>query len=114
MNAEPDARGPSVAAPPTWLDVLDDVLDEAVEVEESLECRFEDLAVDVPLRMGEDAPRARWRLDGTVRVHVEGRRGPLAEWLRWWHRQVDRDRSGRSADPQTTEGRGDGESGVGD
>lgn len=72
----------------TWLDVVDDVLDTAIDREEDLECTFEDVTVDVPLRMGSESEFARWHLDGTVRVHVEGMRGPLAEWLRWWSQQL--------------------------
>jgi hypothetical protein len=88
----PRARGgptlPGVAES-TWLDAVDDLLDATIEADEAVECRFDDLAVDVPLRMGVDAPRARWRLDGTVRVSVEGTRGPLAAWLRWWATRAD-------------------------
>jgi hypothetical protein len=72
----------------TWLDVVDDVLDTAIDREEELECTFEDVTVDVPLRMDADADFARWHLDGTVRVHVDGMSGPLAEWLRWWSTQL--------------------------
>lgn len=70
------------AEEPTWLDAT-------IEADDAVECRFDDLAVDVPLRMGSDTPRARWRLDGTVRVSVEGTRRPLAEWLRWWAARGD-------------------------
>uniref|UniRef100_UPI002625D3A8 hypothetical protein n=1 Tax=Haloplanus sp. TaxID=1961696 RepID=UPI002625D3A8 len=70
------------------LDVVDDVLDTAIDREEELECAFEDVTVDVPLRMEANAEFARWHLDGTVRVHVDGMRGPLAEWLRWWSTQL--------------------------
>lgn len=72
----------------TWLSVVDDVLDTAIDREEDLECTFEDVTVDVPLRMDSDSEFARWHLDGTVRVHVDGMRGPLAEWLRWWSQQL--------------------------
>jgi len=72
----------------TWLDVVDDVLDTAIDSEEDLECSFEEMTVDVPLRMNAEGEFARWHLDGTVRVRVEGTRGPLAEWLRWWSGQL--------------------------
>jgi hypothetical protein len=72
----------------TWLHLVDDVLDTAIDREEDLECTFEDVTVDVPLRMESDAEFARWHLDGTMRVHVDGMRGPLADWLRWWSRQL--------------------------
>jgi hypothetical protein len=71
-----------------WLDVVDDVLDTAIDSDEDLECRFEEVTVDVPLRMDSESEFARWQLDGTVRVHVEGMRGPLSDWLRWWSQQL--------------------------
>jgi hypothetical protein len=71
-----------------WIGALDDVLDAAIDREKGIECTCEDLRVDVPLRMGPDAERARWEFDGTVRVHVDGAGGPLAEWLRWWYRKL--------------------------
>lgn len=72
----------------TWFDAIDDLLDASIERDEEFVCTFDELEVDVPIRMGGDAPRARWRLDGTVAVSVEGTRGPLAEWLEWWSRRV--------------------------
>lgn len=91
-NAEPSVerapRSPGGNAGQTWLGAVEEVLDATIERDESFEFRFEEFEVDVPLLMGEKTPRARWGLDGTVRVHVEGTRGPLAEWLRWWHRRV--------------------------
>jgi len=86
MSNDPPDR--SVAEGQTWLDVVDDVLDTAIDREEDLECTFEEVTVDVPLRMDSEAEFARWHLDGTVRVHVEGMRGPLADWLHWWSRQL--------------------------
>ncbi|MEF8818194.1 MAG: hypothetical protein V5A31_02620 [Haloferacaceae archaeon] len=75
-----ESRAPAT----TWLDTVDELLDATIDANETVECAFDEFAVDVPLRIAEDAPQARWRLDGTVRVSVEGTRGPLAEWLRWW------------------------------
>lgn len=96
MANEPRTRPPGEGAPrrsdgepgQTWLGAVEEMLDATIERDEAFEFTFEEFEADVPLRMGEDAPRARWGLDGTVRVHVEGTRGPLAEWLRWWHRRV--------------------------
>lgn len=73
----------------TWFHTVDELLDATIDANETVECTFEEFAVDIPLRMGDDAPRARWRLDGTVRVSVEGTRGPLSEWLRWWARGTE-------------------------
>jgi len=78
------AAGPPGDGPYSWLETVDEVLDESVDRGATVECRLEEFEVDVPLAFGEDADSARWRFDGTVRVNVEGQRGPLAEWLRWW------------------------------
>lgn len=73
----------------SWLEVLDDLLDEEVDRDEAIELTAEDLEVDVPLRFGEDSPHAKWAFDGTVRVSVEGPSGPLADWLRFWYERSD-------------------------
>jgi hypothetical protein len=81
----------------TWLDAADEVLDAAVEEESVVELTAEELEVEVPLRFGDDAPVARWRVDGAVSVHVDGVRRPLAEWLRMWGEEVQA-HDGQSAD----------------
>jgi hypothetical protein len=81
-------RRPAIGpGPTTWFDVVEDFLDAAVERPENVHCEFEDLTVDVPMRMGEGADAARWRLNGAVDIRVEGTRGPLAEWLRLWREE---------------------------
>jgi hypothetical protein len=85
LDAESAATG---ERPRTWMDGVDQMLDEAVARDEGLELTAEDLSVEVPLRFGPDAPRAEWGFDGSVRVDVEGERGPLAEWLRLWGEQL--------------------------
>ncbi|QIO22154.1 hypothetical protein [Haloarcula sp. JP-L23] len=57
------------------------LLDETVDREDALAVSVEDLEVDVPIRFGDDAPRARWRFDGDVTVTVDGIRQPLREWI---------------------------------
>jgi hypothetical protein len=32
---------------------------------------FEDMRVDVPSKVGDDADHARWRLDGTIRIRTD-------------------------------------------
>lgn len=32
---------------------------------------FDDMSVDVPSKVGEDADHARWRLDGTLRIRTQ-------------------------------------------
>lgn len=34
---------------------------------------FEDMQIDIPDRIGEDADHAEWRLDGTVRIRARER-----------------------------------------
>ena len=80
--------------PQTWMDGIDEVLDEAMTRDEGLELTAEDLQVEVPLRFGESTPRAEWGLDGSVRIDVEGERGPLAEWVRLWGAQFPERRNG--------------------
>ena len=87
-----DARPPSSVGfgeGETWFDAVENLLDAVIEHDEEFVCTFDAFAVDVPIRMGEGSPRARWRLDGTVTVGVEGTRGPLAAWLEWWSRRGD-------------------------
>jgi hypothetical protein len=68
----------------TWLDAIEEIIDASIDEQADIEATFEDLTVDVPLSYGDGAERARWGLDGTVRVSVDGMRGHVAEWLRWW------------------------------
>jgi selenophosphate synthetase-related protein len=68
----------------TWLDVVEQVLDEEIDREEAIRLTAEDFAVDVPLSYGDDAERATWRFNGSVTVTVDGMRGPLADWLKLW------------------------------
>jgi len=68
----------------TWMDAIEEVIDASIDEEADLEATFEDVTVHVPLSYGDDAERAQWGLDGTVRVSIDGMRGHVAEWLRWW------------------------------
>jgi hypothetical protein len=70
---EPDAEEVRLA--------IERLLDETVDRDESFELELEDLEVAVPLRFGEDAPTARWGLNGSVTVTVDGIRAPLREWI---------------------------------
>ena len=80
----PAARAEPPAQRYTWMDAIEEVIDASIDEEADIEATFEDLTVDVPLSYGEDAEHARWGFDGTVRVSVDGMRGHVAEWLRWW------------------------------
>ena len=62
-------------------DAVERLLDETVDREEELDVTVEDLEVDVPIRFGENSPRARWRFNGDVTITVDGIRQPLREWF---------------------------------
>ncbi|PSQ44032.1 hypothetical protein BRD17_04980 [Halobacteriales archaeon SW_7_68_16] len=68
----------------TWFDLVDKIIDESVEREESVTVRADGLTVDVPLSFESDpaeAEQATWRLDGEVTVTIDGMRGSFAEWV---------------------------------
>ncbi|MFC7027545.1 hypothetical protein ACFQJ5_08010 [Halomicroarcula sp. GCM10025324] len=60
---------------------IERLLDETVDRDESFELEVEDLEVTVPLRFGQDSPKAKWGLNGRVTVTVDGIRAPLREWI---------------------------------
>jgi hypothetical protein len=68
----------------TWLDVVEQVLDEEIDREEAIRLTADGLTVDVPLTYGDDPERATWRFSGSVTITVDGMRGPLADWLKLW------------------------------
>ena len=73
---------------------IERLLDESVDRNESFEVDVDDLAVEVPLRFGEDAPTATWGFDGHVTVTVDGIRAPLREWIEL-HEDKQADRADR-------------------
>ncbi|WP_101294233.1 hypothetical protein [Halegenticoccus soli] len=84
--------GPPPAAD-SWLDAFEEIIVTMERRPEVVECTFEDVRVDVPMGMGEEAASANWRLDGTVRVRVEEWTRPLVQWLRWWRQQTRTERA---------------------
>jgi hypothetical protein len=68
----------------TWLDVVEQVLDEEIDREEAIRLTADEFTVDVPLSYGDEPERATWRFNGSVTVTVDGMRGPLADWLKLW------------------------------
>lgn len=68
---------------PTWIDMLEDLFDTAVDRQAELECEFDDMEVELPLQLGPEPDTAHWKIDGTLQFRVDGIGGPLAEWLRW-------------------------------
>ncbi|WP_254536981.1 hypothetical protein [Halomarina litorea] len=69
---------------PSWLDVMEEVLDSNIGEDEEIAATFEDLTVDVPASLGEGTDHYSWRFDGSVTVRTEGMRATLVEWLRYW------------------------------
>ena len=74
---------------PSWLDVVEDVLDENITQEEEISASLSEFTVDVPARLGEETEHYRWEFDGGVTVRTEGVRATLGEWLRYWDRRDD-------------------------
>lgn len=68
---------------PTWIDMLEDLFDTAVDRQAEIECDLDDVEVELPLQLGSEPDTAHWKIDGTLRFRVDGIGGPLAEWLRW-------------------------------
>ena len=70
---------------------IERLLDETVDRDDALQVEVDDLEVAVPLRFGDDSPRAVWGFDGSVTVSVDGIRAPLREWSELHEeRSVDR------------------------
>ncbi|MFC5970978.1 hypothetical protein ACFPYI_06490 [Halomarina salina] len=77
------------AGAPSWLDVMEDVLDENIAGEDEIEAHLSEFTLEVPAELGEDAEHYRWEFDGGVTVRTEGVRATLAEWLRYWDDRDD-------------------------
>lgn len=74
---------------PSWLDVVDEVLDETVAGEDEISASLSEFTVDVPASLGEETTHYRWAFDGDVTVRTEGVRATLAEWLQYWDERDD-------------------------
>lgn len=83
-----DRPGGSRRLPQQWLDVLEVVLDEAIEREGGIRLAADDLRVEIPLSFDEGADRAEWGFDGAVTVETDGTRGTLAEWYHLHHESL--------------------------
>ena len=75
--------------PPSWLDVVENVLDENITGEDEIEAHLSEFTVEIPAELGEGAPHYRWEFDGGLTVRTEGVRATLAEWLRYWDSRDD-------------------------
>ncbi|MFD1512760.1 hypothetical protein [Halomarina rubra] len=74
---------------PSWLDVMEDVLDENIEGEDEISASLSEFTLDIPAELGEGTTHYRWGFDGDVTVRTEGVRATLAEWLHYWDSRDD-------------------------
>ena len=58
----------SVDETTTWPDLAIGLYERLTGRGATITYEFEDMAVDVPSKAGEDAEHARWRVDGTVHI----------------------------------------------
>jgi len=72
-----------------WLDLIDYITGEAAARNQALECELEEVSVDVPMSMHEDAKTANWRFDGGLTMSVGEVRIPLRDWMQYWERSSD-------------------------
>ena len=54
--------------PKTWPELAIGLFDQLTKRNAEIAYHFEDLDVEVPSRVGGDAPRARWTVKGTLRI----------------------------------------------
>jgi len=90
--ADSDSQSEFATAPSEvddWLDLIDYLTSEAAERNQALECEFEDVSVDVPMSMRQDAETANWRFDGGLTMSVGAVRVPLRDWMQYWERSSD-------------------------
>lgn len=86
---------------PTWIDMLEELFDTAVDRQAELECELDDVEVKLPLQLGPEPDTAHWEIDGTLRFRVDGIGGPLAEWLRWRDDQLRQQRQQDTQSPDS-------------
>lgn len=88
----PDSRSKPATARSdinNWLDLIDYLTSEAADRNQALECEFEDVSVDVPMRMSPDARTANWRFDGGLTMSVGEVRVPLRDWMQYWEQSSE-------------------------
>ncbi len=57
----------------TWPDLAVGLYDKLTGRGAEITYQFEDMTVDVPDKVGDDAEHARWRLDGTISITTSER-----------------------------------------
>lgn len=66
-----DQQTTEIDEPTTWPDLAIGLYERLTGRGATITYEFEDMAVDVPDKVGDDADHAHWRLDGTVHVTTE-------------------------------------------
>jgi len=88
----PDSQSEFASSPSEiddWLDLIDYLTSEAAERNQALECELENVTVDVPMSMRQDAETANWRFDGGLTMSVGEVRVPLRDWMQYWEQSSD-------------------------
>ncbi|WP_245977010.1 hypothetical protein [Cryobacterium soli] len=67
-SAEPDFSGPPSRSIQDWTDLGKEMWSYLTGKSAVIDYSFIDMTVEVPRDIGPDAPRATWKLNGTVRV----------------------------------------------
>jgi len=57
----------------TWPELAVGLYEQLTGRDAEITYEFEEMAVDVPNKVGDDADHARWRLDGTLRITTNER-----------------------------------------
>lgn len=66
----PDKETPMSDATTTWPDLAEGLYERLTGRGTTISYRFDDLVVEVPGATGADAPRAAWRLHGTLHIRA--------------------------------------------
>jgi hypothetical protein len=71
--AESSAREERTDETETWPDLAIGLYDRLTGRDAEIIYEFEDMVVEVPSKVGDDADHASWRLDGTIRITTRER-----------------------------------------
>jgi hypothetical protein len=71
--AESSVTEEEIAETSTWPELAIGLYDRLTGRGAEIVYEFEDMAVDVPSKVGDDAEHAHWRLDGTLRITTRER-----------------------------------------
>lgn len=71
--AEPAMTEEEIDETSTWPELAIGLYDRLTGRGAEIVYEFEEMAVDVPNKVGDDADHARWRLDGTLRITTRER-----------------------------------------